>query len=328
MFSHELIAQYGALVVFLSVLGASLGLPRARYANVDYRRRQHHDCNRCPAIGSVAFRVDVRGCRVGRSALAISSGMKAEDDSANARFERVCLLSSSRDSCVRKTERFFGRWGVRVLIVARFVPGLSLVAVPLCGAMAVQVAVLYRLRLRRSGLVGFHRARYWRSFRRADRPVIRGDFASRLAGIEYRRKRTRAVLLLSLLPASHVVQSARNVADRCSGVARFANRRNRGRLSSIFVLPGKADARSVRHSGRRIRRRTQMWRDSTGVRREPDVRHLLLVPGEVSAAWMAGRLRRAGIRLALLLTGGIDAWSDAGFNVAPVPAAGGERRAQ
>ncbi|MFM0012080.1 hypothetical protein PQR46_09380 [Paraburkholderia sediminicola] len=27
MFSHELIAQYGVLVVFLSVLGSSLGLP-------------------------------------------------------------------------------------------------------------------------------------------------------------------------------------------------------------------------------------------------------------------------------------------------------------
>ncbi|MFL6639743.1 MAG: rhodanese-like domain-containing protein, partial [Paraburkholderia graminis] len=51
-------------------------------------------------------------------------------------------------------------------------------------------------------------------------------------------------------------------------------------------------------------------------------------PGEVSAAWMAGRLRRAGIRLALPLTGGIDAWRDAGFNVAPATAAGGERRAQ
>jgi hypothetical protein len=43
---------------------------------------------------------------------------------------------------------------------------------------------------------------------------------------------------------------------------------------------------------------------------------------------MAGRLRRAGNRLALPLTGGIDAWRDAGFNVAPVTAAGGERGAQ
>jgi len=51
-------------------------------------------------------------------------------------------------------------------------------------------------------------------------------------------------------------------------------------------------------------------------------------PGEVSAAWMAGRLRRAGFRVALPLTGGIDAWSDAGFNVASVTPAGGERPAR
>jgi membrane protein DedA with SNARE-associated domain len=35
-------------------------------------------------------------------------------------------------------ERLFGRCGVRVLIIARFVPGLSLVSVPLCGTMAVR----------------------------------------------------------------------------------------------------------------------------------------------------------------------------------------------
>jgi rhodanese-related sulfurtransferase len=41
-------------------------------------------------------------------------------------------------------------------------------------------------------------------------------------------------------------------------------------------------------------------------------------PGELSAAWMAGRLRRAGIRQALPLTGGLGAWRDAGFDVAPL----------
>lgn len=37
------------------------------------------------------------------------------------------------------TERVFRQWGVRLLVVARFVPGLSLVAVPLCGAMGVRL---------------------------------------------------------------------------------------------------------------------------------------------------------------------------------------------
>ncbi|WP_235851216.1 thiosulfate sulfurtransferase GlpE [Paraburkholderia piptadeniae] len=40
-------------------------------------------------------------------------------------------------------------------------------------------------------------------------------------------------------------------------------------------------------------------------------------PNEVSAAWMAKRLRLSGVRLALPLTGGIDAWRAAGFDVEP-----------
>lgn len=37
-----------------------------------------------------------------------------------------------------KTEQFFGRWGVRVLAIARFVPGLSLVSVPMAGALGTR----------------------------------------------------------------------------------------------------------------------------------------------------------------------------------------------
>ena len=38
-------------------------------------------------------------------------------------------------------------------------------------------------------------------------------------------------------------------------------------------------------------------------------------PDEVSAAWMAARLREAGFRDVLPLRGGIDAWRDAGYGV-------------
>lgn len=41
-------------------------------------------------------------------------------------------------------------------------------------------------------------------------------------------------------------------------------------------------------------------------------------PNEVSAAWMAKRLRLAGVKLAIPLIGGIDAWRVAGFDVEPI----------
>lgn len=46
----------------------------------------------------------------------------------------LCILSLSPDSCVSDTQRRFERWGSKVLIVANFVPGLSVIAPPLAGA--------------------------------------------------------------------------------------------------------------------------------------------------------------------------------------------------
>src|SRR5690606_16878999 len=52
-------------------------------------------------------------------------------------LQSLCRLSLSRDTCMKKTERFYGRFGVRVLSIAKFVPGLSMVSVPMAGAMQV-----------------------------------------------------------------------------------------------------------------------------------------------------------------------------------------------
>src|SRR5436190_1536017 len=46
----------------------------------------------------------------------------------------LCRISLEPDSCVRRTENMFTRYGVRSLIVAKFLPGfLSTVAPPLAG---------------------------------------------------------------------------------------------------------------------------------------------------------------------------------------------------
>jgi membrane protein DedA with SNARE-associated domain len=45
----------------------------------------------------------------------------------------MCRLSLEPDSCVRRTENVFTRYGLRGLLVAKFVPGLNAVAAPLAG---------------------------------------------------------------------------------------------------------------------------------------------------------------------------------------------------
>lgn len=49
----------------------------------------------------------------------------------------LCSLSLSPDSCVRQSELRFDRWRGQLLLVAKFIPGLSTVAPPLVGALGL-----------------------------------------------------------------------------------------------------------------------------------------------------------------------------------------------
>lgn len=46
----------------------------------------------------------------------------------------LCRISLTPDSCVSETQSRFERWGANALLVAKFVPGLALIAPPLAGA--------------------------------------------------------------------------------------------------------------------------------------------------------------------------------------------------
>ena len=50
---------------------------------------------------------------------------------------RLCRLSLEPDSCLRRTENVFARYGVRGMLIAKFVPGLTTVMPPLAGIFAV-----------------------------------------------------------------------------------------------------------------------------------------------------------------------------------------------
>ncbi|KND56413.1 Rhodanese-related sulfurtransferase [Candidatus Paraburkholderia kirkii] len=49
----------------------------------------------------------------------------------------MCKLSISRDTCVTRSAGFFGRFGVRILAVSKFIPGLSTLAIPVAGATGI-----------------------------------------------------------------------------------------------------------------------------------------------------------------------------------------------
>jgi membrane protein DedA with SNARE-associated domain/rhodanese-related sulfurtransferase len=49
----------------------------------------------------------------------------------------LCRISLSPDSCVKQSESIIGRWGGWSLIAAKFVPGVSVVAPPMAGALGM-----------------------------------------------------------------------------------------------------------------------------------------------------------------------------------------------
>ncbi|SAL48760.1 DedA family transmembrane protein [Caballeronia peredens] len=49
----------------------------------------------------------------------------------------MCKLSISRDTCVNRSAGFFTRFGVRILAVSKFIPGLSTLAIPVAGATGI-----------------------------------------------------------------------------------------------------------------------------------------------------------------------------------------------
>jgi membrane protein DedA with SNARE-associated domain/rhodanese-related sulfurtransferase len=52
-------------------------------------------------------------------------------------LKTLCRISLEPDSCVSNTQSRFERWGVNSLIIAKFVPGLAIIAPPLAGALRI-----------------------------------------------------------------------------------------------------------------------------------------------------------------------------------------------
>ena len=119
MLLRDLVAQYGPLLVFANVLAAAIGLPVPAMPTLvlfGAMSAMH------PAmIGSQLVTVvvlSVLGALIGDTVWYLAGRRFG-----GTTLKTICRLSLSRDSCVKKTERFFGRYGVRVLAVARFIPG-------------------------------------------------------------------------------------------------------------------------------------------------------------------------------------------------------------
>ncbi|MEX3840498.1 DedA family protein/thiosulfate sulfurtransferase GlpE [Paraburkholderia sp. BR10882] len=304
---HDLVAQYGPALVFINVLAGSLGLPvPAMPALVLFGAMA------AMHPGSIGQQVaPVLGLAIFAMLIGDSVGFMAGRLYGGNTLKTLCKLSLSRDTCVKKTERFFGRWGVRVLAVAKFVPGLSLVSVPMAGAMGVP----YRQ------FVGFDGigAALWSGtgllvgvmFAPQIDMLMSG--ASRLGRFAlvvvavllvlyatYRWQRRRQ-LIKKLANARITVEDLYRAMGAKPPPVVFDIRSEEKRKLDPYIIPGAlfADERKLDEI----------------VGKYPNDQKLVIYcscPNEISAAWMAKKLAEAGFTDVVPLLGGLDAWRDAG----------------
>ena len=125
----SLLQTYGIWIVFANVLLAQAGVPVPAYPVliVAGALAAHHELSwpACLAASVLACLISdlgwyAAGRRHGKRILAL-----------------LCRLSLSPDYCVSHTEDIFSRWGVKSLLVAKFIPGFNTIAPPLSGAMGI-----------------------------------------------------------------------------------------------------------------------------------------------------------------------------------------------
>jgi membrane protein DedA with SNARE-associated domain len=125
----EFLSRYGYTVLFLWVLGVQLGLPLPASPVL-------------LGVGALAG----QGKLSWPAALVLSAVAVMAADFSWYEFGRrrgatvltlLCRVSLEPDSCVRRTEGVYHRYGAPVLLVAKFIPGLNTVATPMAGIFGV-----------------------------------------------------------------------------------------------------------------------------------------------------------------------------------------------
>jgi membrane protein DedA with SNARE-associated domain/rhodanese-related sulfurtransferase len=126
----SLVSQYGLLIVFANVFIEQIGFPIPAIPTLMVAGAFAIGGN-LPIVG--VFAVAVVACLLADGAWYLAGRLYG-----NRVMRMLCMISLTPDSCVSQTQSQFERWGAKVLLIAKFVPGISLLAPPLAGAAGVR----------------------------------------------------------------------------------------------------------------------------------------------------------------------------------------------
>ncbi len=307
--SHHLallVGQYGLLIVGINVLLDQIGLPIPAVPTLVV-------AGAVAANGNLAlvplFLLSVGAC------LAPDCGWYLVGQIYGIRvLKTLCRISLEPDSCVSQTQARFELWGVKSLVIAKFVPGLAIIAPPMAGAMRIGWVKFIAL-----SVVG---AALWSGSALAAGMLFSSQIDALLSHLD--RIGVAAGLVIAGLLAAYI-------AFKWWERARFlaALRMARISVADLYELV-QAGAAPIIVDVRSPTARTLEPRwipgaihvpiDAVGrhVRDLPRDRDIILYctcPNEASAARVAKILLSHGFKKVRPLLGGLDAWIAAGHSV-------------
>lgn len=219
----------------------------------------------------------------------------------------LCRIALEPDACVRRTETFFVVHGIRSLILAKFVPGLSTLAPALAGLFKIPIgrfvlfngagALLWSLSFLLVGYVFSDQIGYVAELAMRFGEIAGVLLAAGLAAYVLYKFLHRQKLLRELRIARITPSELKRLMDDGYQSVVVDLRGNLDHAADPYTIPG-----ALRISAEDLERRHH------DIPRDRDVILFCACPNEATAAKMALMLKRRGISRVRPLLGGIDGW--------------------
>jgi len=300
-----LIEHYGLALVFVNVLMLQAGLPVPAYPTLI-------------VTGALAARSPYT--LPGLVATAVAASVVADVGwyMVGRRFggrvlKTLCRISLSPDTCVRQTETIFTRWGAPSLAVAKFIPGFASVATAMVGIVRLAPWRVVLFDAIGAGLWSGVAIAIGYIFRDAVNDVLAVLTAMGKIGLVVIVAAFVIYLLWKWVQRQRFIRQLR--MDRMT-VAELRDLVTSGTPTTVIdVRSPLSQAVTGRIPGAITVDATNLRPELLAIEPTNEVVVYCACPNEASAVKVAQALRQRGFLRVRPLTGGIDAWIEAGQEV-------------
>jgi membrane protein DedA with SNARE-associated domain len=299
--------QYGYPVLFLWVLTETMGLPipsvpllitMGALAGVGQR-----SLLLCIGLGGCAALLgDIFWYTIGRR-----RGRKV--------LSLICRISFEPESCVRRTENIFERYGARSFLITKFIPGLNAIATSMAGIIRLPLSRFFLfdipgtfLFISAYTLIGYliseeldRALSYGAGISKIILLLVSGGLVLYILGKFLSRQR-----LLKQLAIEHITpEELKQKIDAGEHIVIVDVRHPSDIEGDPYVIPGA------------IRITSDASEHHPAFSGDGEIVAYCTCPNEASSARAALNLRQRGMRRVRPLSGGFDAWRGRGYPVAP-----------